>query len=81
VKGSGSNLAIQMEKQSTRMDNAANVPIRVVKPLRIDVYEVKNHRPMLSAPLHGERAYYALTAQGALAVVDGTSLAFYQPGP
>jgi hypothetical protein len=81
VKGSGSNLAIQLEKRFTRVDNAANIAIPVVKPLRIDVYEMKNHRPMLSAPVHGERAYYALTAQGSLAVVDGTLLAFYQPGP
>ena len=78
VKGSGTNLAVQMEKRFTKMDNAANLPIHMVKPLRIDVYELKNRRPVLSAPLHGDRAYYALTAQGALAVVDGTSLAFYQ---
>ncbi|HZD94486.1 MAG TPA: hypothetical protein VE133_09540, partial [Candidatus Sulfotelmatobacter sp.] len=80
VKGSGSALAVQLEKRFTRMDNAANIPIRMVKPLRIDVYEVQNRRELLSAPVHGERAYYALTAQGALAVVDGTSLAFYQAG-
>lgn len=81
VKGKGSNLAIELEKHFTKVDNAANTPVHVAKPLRIDVYEVKNHREVLSAPLHGERAYYAVTAQGALAVVDGTSLAFYQAGP
>jgi len=80
VKGSGNNLAVQLEKRFIKVNNAANMAMHMVKPLRIDLYEVKNRRPMLSAPLHGERAYYALTAQGALALVDGTSLVFYQAG-
>jgi hypothetical protein len=78
VKGSGSNLAVELEKRYTRMDNGANIPIHMIKPLHIDVYEVRQHRPVLSAPVHGERTYYTLTPQGALAVVDGTSLSFYQ---
>jgi hypothetical protein len=81
VKGNGDNLAIELEKHFTRMDNAANVSIHMAKPLHIDVYEVQKHRPVLSAPVHADRTYYTLTSQGALAVVDGTSLAFYQAGP
>jgi len=30
--------------------------------------------------VHGERVYYALSAQGTLAIVDGTSLVLYQTG-
>ena len=77
VKGSGGNLAVQLEKHLVRMDNAANIPVRVTKPLRIDVYDTRNRRAVLSAPVHGERVYYSLTPQGSLAVVDGTSLEFY----
>ncbi len=81
VKGNGGNLAVELEKRYVKMDNAANVPIHMVKPQHIDVYEMQNHRSVLSAPVHAERTYYALTPQGALAVVDGTSLAFYEAGP
>lgn len=80
VKASGNDLAVQVERHLVRMDNAANIPIRVAKPLRIDVYDTRNHKAVLSAPVHGERVYYALSAQGTLAVVDGTSLVLYQTG-
>lgn len=81
VKGSGGNLAIQQERHFTKIDNAANIAIPLTQPLRIDVYDIKTHKAMFSAPLHRGRAYYALAPHGALAVVDGPSLAFYQVGP
>ena len=77
VKGNSNNLAVQVEKHVVKMDNAANLPISVAKPLRIDVYDTANHKEVFSAPVHSERVYYALTAQGTLAVVDGTSLVLY----
>jgi hypothetical protein len=80
VKGSGGTLAVQMERHLVKMDNAANLPIRVAKPLRIDVYDTANRKEVFSAPVHSDRVYYALTAQGALAVVDGTSLVLYHTG-
>ncbi len=81
VKGSGSNLAVQVERHLVRLDNAANVPIRFAKPLRIDVYDMASHKAILFAPVRGDRIYYALAAPGMLAVVDGTSLALYHTGP
>ncbi|HKR96414.1 MAG TPA: hypothetical protein VJW55_13660, partial [Candidatus Angelobacter sp.] len=80
VRASGNDLAVQVDRHLVRMDNAGNIPIRVAKPLRIDVYNTQNHKAVLSAPVHGERVYYALSAQGTLAVVDGTSLVLYQTG-
>jgi hypothetical protein len=80
VKGTGSSLAVQMERHLVRTDGSANIPIRVTKPLRIDVYDTANRKPVLSAPVHGDRIYYAVTQQGALAVVDGTSLVLYHTG-
>lgn len=81
VKGSGGNLAVQVERHLVKMDNAANVPIRVTKPLRIDVYGAANRKLIFSAPVHSDRVYYALAPEGALVVVDGTSLALYHTGP
>ncbi len=80
VKGNSNNLAVQMERHLVKMDNAANIPIRIAKPLRIDVYDTANHKEVFSAPVHSDRVYYALTAQGTLAVVDGTSLVLYHTG-
>lgn len=79
VKGSGNNLAVQMERRDTKLDRAANLTIQIIKPLRIDVYDFKSHKGILSAPVNGDRVYYALSAQGAVAAVDGTSLTLYQP--
>ena len=78
VKGNGSNLAVQIERRDAKLDRAANLVTQIIKPLRIDVYDFKSHRGMLSAPVHSDRVYYALSAQGAVAAVDGTSLSLYQ---
>jgi hypothetical protein len=78
VKGSGSNLAVQVERHFTKLDRGANISIELAKPLRIDVYDYKSHKGMLSAPVHSDRVYYALSSQGAVAAVDGTSLTLYQ---
>jgi hypothetical protein len=78
VKGSGSNLAVLVDRHFTKLDNAANLVIEIVKPLRIDVYDFKSRKGILSAPVNGDRVYYALSAQGAVAAVDGTSLTLYQ---
>jgi hypothetical protein len=80
VKGSGANLAMAIEKHLTKLDRAANLAIQIVKPLRIEVYDYKSHKEILSAPVSGDRVYYAVSSQGAVAAVDGTSLTLYQPG-
>lgn len=81
VKSQDGMLAVGLERHLTKTDNAANVPIQVVRPLRIDVYDGRNRQALLSVPAHGDRIYYSVSAQGALAVVDGTSLALYRPRP
>jgi len=78
VKGNSNNLAVVMDRHISKMDNAANLVIQTVKPLRIDVYDVKSHKGVFSAPVSADRIYYALSAQGAVAAVDGTSLTLYQ---
>ena len=80
VKGNSNTLAVVVDKHERKMDNAANLVIQIVKPLRIEVYDFKNHKGILSAPVNGDRVYYAVSSQGAVAAVDGTSLTLYQPG-
>jgi hypothetical protein len=49
----------------------------------VDLYELngelKGSKPLLSIPLHSANIYYAVSSHGTVAVVDGTSLAFYAP--
>jgi hypothetical protein len=79
VKGNGGMLAVELERHVVKTDKAANVPVRTVRPLRIDVYDTAKRKAVLSVPVHGERVYYSLAVEGVLAVVDGTSLALYRP--
>ncbi|HEU4416114.1 MAG TPA: hypothetical protein VFT65_15105 [Candidatus Angelobacter sp.] len=80
VKSSEGNLAVQAERHFTKMDNAVNVPIAMTRPLRIDVYDIKTGKDLISVPLHATRVHYSLNA-GTLAVVEGTSLSLYQARP
>lgn len=75
--GGGDYLAIQWERRSVRRDTAANIPIAMAQPLRIDLYGLRSSQPLLSVALHHNNIYYAVSQNGALVVVDGTSLDLY----
>jgi hypothetical protein len=77
VQGGGDYLAIQWERRSVRRDTAANIPIAMAQPLRVDLYGLRSSQPLLSVALHHNNIYYAVSQNGALAVVDGTSLDLY----
>ena len=77
VLGGGDYLAIQWERRSVRRDTAANIPIAMAQPLRLDLYGLRSSQPLLSLALHHNNIYYAVSQNGALAVVDGTSLDLY----
>ena len=80
VKSSDGDLAVQVERHFTKMDNVANVAIAMTRPLRIDMYHINTGRALLSVPLHAARVHYALSP-GMLAVVEGASLSLYRAGP
>jgi hypothetical protein len=44
---------------------------------RIEVYELESRARRMSVPIRGSRAYYAISAQGDLAAVDGPSLRLF----
>ena len=79
VLGSGSYMAIQWERRSIRRETAANIPIAMAQPLRVDLYQIPGRQPLLTVALHHNNIYYAVSQSGALAVVDGTSLNLYSP--
>ena len=79
VRAGGDYLAIQWERRFVRHDGSANTLIAMAKPLRIDLYGLRSSQPLLSVALHHGNIYYAVSQNGALAVVDGTSLELFSP--
>lgn len=79
VLGGGDYMAIQWERHVVRRDTAANIPIAMAQPLRLDLYQIHSSNPLLSVALHHSNIYYAVSQSGILAVVDGTSLDLYSP--
>lgn len=79
VLGGGDYMAIQWERHVVQRDSAANIPIAVAQPLRVDLYQIYSSQPLLSVALHHSNIYYAVSQSGLLAVVDGTSLDLYSP--
>ena len=79
VMGVGDYLAIQFERHAILSKTSANIPVATAQPLRLDLYDVKIGKPLMSVALHTSNAYYAISASGALVVVDGTSLAYFAP--
>jgi hypothetical protein len=79
VLGGGDYLAIQWERRFVRHDGSANIPIAMAQPLRVDLYLLKSTHPLTSVGLHHGNIYYAVSKDGALAVVDGTSLELFSP--
>ncbi|MGZ4855146.1 MAG: hypothetical protein ACXVKH_07960 [Candidatus Angelobacter sp.] len=77
VQGGGDYLAIQWERRFVRHDTSANIPVAMAQPLRLDLYGLRSSQPLLSVGLHHGNIYYAVSENGALAVVDGTSLALF----
>ncbi len=79
VRGGGDYLAIQWERHVVQRDTAANIPIAMARPLRLDLYHIHSSQALLSVALHHSNIYYAVSQNGVLAVVDGTSLDLYSP--
>ncbi|MBZ5506315.1 MAG: hypothetical protein LAO78_12720 [Acidobacteriia bacterium] len=77
VMGSGDYLAVQFERHFVSRETSANIPVAMAQPLRIDLYELKGSKPLLSVGLHSSNVHYAVSSRGALTVVDGTSLEFF----
>jgi len=81
VLGGGDYMAIQWERRFVRHDTAANIPIAVAQPLRIDLYSLRNVKPLVSVAVHSGNLYYAVSSRGDVVVVDGTALSLYSAAP
>jgi hypothetical protein len=77
VLGGGDYMAVQWERHFVRIETPGNVPIPMAQPLRLDLYAIRNVKPLFSVPLHSGNIYYSVSPRGEVAVVDGTALSLY----
>jgi hypothetical protein len=77
VMGSGDYLAVQLERHFVSQETSANIPVAMAQPLRLDLYELKSSKPLLSVGLHYSNVHYSVSSRGALVIVNGTSLEFF----
>ena len=77
VLGGGDYMAVQWERRFVRLDSAANIPIAMAQPLRLDLYAIRNVKPLFSIAVRSGNLYYAVSSRGEMAVVDGTALSLY----
>jgi hypothetical protein len=77
VLGGGDYMAVQWERRFVRHDTAANIPIAMAQPLRLDLYAIRNVKPLISVAVHSGNLYYAVSSRGDMVVVDGTALSLY----
>jgi len=81
VLGGGDYMAVQWERRFVRLETPGNVPIAMAQPLRIDLYALRNVKPLISVAVHSSNLYYAVSSRGDMVVVDGTALSLYSAAP
>ena len=73
----GEYYSVEVEHRTILWETANNIPVARSQPLHVDLYDLKGTAPLMSVPVHNSNIYFAINAQGALLVGDGTSLEFY----
>jgi hypothetical protein len=71
---SGAYLAVQCDHYRMETSGPSGGLLAGTRPDRIEVYDLESGARRLTVPLHGGRAYFAISAHGDLAVVDGPGL-------
>jgi hypothetical protein len=80
VSGIGPYLAAACDHYRVGRDTLDSSSVLTTRADRIEVYDLEKHARVLSIPVHSERAFYAISGQGDLAVVDGANLEVVQAG-
>jgi hypothetical protein len=77
---SGQYLAVACDHYRVERNPVDSSSVLTTRADRIEVYDLEKHARLLSIPVHSERAFYAISGQGDLVVVDGASLQVVQAG-
>jgi hypothetical protein len=80
VAAGGPYLAVACDHYRVGKDTLDSSSVLTTRADRIEVYDLEKHARLLSIPVHSERAFYAISAQGDLVVVDGANLEVVHAG-
>ena len=80
VAASGPYLAAACDHYRLGRNTLDSSSVLTTRADRIEVYDLDKHARLLSIPVHSERAFYAISAQGDLVVADGANLEVVQAG-
>jgi hypothetical protein len=78
VDRGGDFLVVEFDREVLRDISGLDFSIHVPKPLRVEAYDLRTGKQLLNVPVHSDNVYYAISAQGALAIVDGSELKVFQ---
>jgi hypothetical protein len=78
VDRGGEFLAVEFDREVLRNIPQLNFEMHVPKPLRVEAYELSTGKQLLSVTVQSDNVYYAISPQGALAIVDGNVLKLFQ---
>jgi hypothetical protein len=73
----GAYLAVQCDHYRMETSGPSGGLLTGTRADRIEVYDLDSGARRMAVPIRGERAYYAISAQGDLAVVDGANLSLF----
>jgi hypothetical protein len=78
VDRGGEFLVVEFDREVLKNIPQLNVETHVPQPLRIEAYELSTGKQLLTVPVQSDNVYYAISPQGALAIVDGNVLKLFQ---
>jgi hypothetical protein len=81
VDGGEGFLAVEFARPAMMEIPDSRIPIPFAKPVRIEAYDLKSGATALSIPVRSDNVYYAVSAEGLLAVVEGAMLKLYALHP
>jgi len=78
VRAAGAYLAVQCDHYRMEASSPSGGLLAGTRADRIEVYDLENAARRMAVPIRSGRVYFAISAQGELAVVDGPSLRMFQ---
>lgn len=78
VSRAGRYLAVELDRQMAIDLPGTNFPFTMPKPDRLELYDLETNKRLLSLAVKSNNLYYAVSDNGALAVIEDSTLALYR---
>jgi hypothetical protein len=78
ARRSGRYLAVELDRHVQITLPGTNFPFTMPKPQRLDLYDLSAKKRLLSLAVKSDNLYYAISDNGGLAVIEGSTVALYR---